>query len=1134
MVDIVGKHYVLVAGDGRSGGLSTVRKGFDSRDGSAVAIKFVAGPNDVLSEKVFEREISALRSLTHPNIVRFRDAGIDETGTRFVVLDWVDRGLKDLLKDPPWSNWGELYRTIAKPLLNALEYAHLKQYEHRDIKPGNILIDSAAAPLLADFGIAKLRTDESDNEHTVQNFRSGPYAPPELEDALPYVRDVYSMGVVLLQCLSESQIRDYQDVNRALESVQVPEDIREVLGRCVSRDPTDRPANAGVLALELESLVKRGVAAHQRPRNQVWLQLTRKAREHLAGSPPDRARAAAVMGNDLSGELFAHFGTDSETGDLDKSRIILIGQERRYTLVRAETEPAFIVIAAPAPEYEALEASRRHAASLPAVFSWTVKQPIDLSASDRARHRLLEVLETFEENKEQGSAENFEGADSDDLFDRWSRVLDAREALARGEHQPLTYKEARAAGKRCTFVLSKPCEADLIGTYWEVVDRPSGRKFGHGEVIDQDADELTLLSARQLSSLPARATLMPYDAPSAISLNRQRNAVLAVKNGANPRPDLRALLIDPGRNVEPDEIQIDDWFEELDSLKRKAVGKALGGSDLLVIQGPPGTGKTRFITETVKQVLKRQPHARVLIASQTHVAVDHAVERLRDAGVTRMVRLAGADDSVVQAGVRDLLLEAQTRKWAESVRSRAESHLVRQASEAGLDPAHLRAVLTLEQLAAVAAELEAVEKQIARSPRTAREPSEFVTAIEDANPAEELQARVDHLSDRRAELAKEAQKLLAGDLTITAQISSTEARNAIEVLIGQDDNARQLVGCLELQAQWLERIAAEDSLAGILLAGTSVVAGTCTGFLRNKHVGELEFDLCIIDEASKATPTEALVPMARSKRWILVGDTRQLPPTDEDLLRNSELLQEHSISRDDVSETLFQRLVDRLPEHSQLMLEEQYRMVRPIGDLISDCFYSGQLHSPNSNGLPGYERVLGAPVVWLDTSGTGEKRREQGSQSYVNRAEAMCIVSQLETVDNAIDRGLIKTDGINRTLTVLVIAPYKNQVEELKRRLARISLRHLDAVVMSVDAVQGRESDLAFFSVTRSNSNGILGFLGPDYWRRINVALSRARFGLVIVGDAAFIRGTNGALKSVLEYIESHSEDCVVRSVDGE
>jgi serine/threonine protein kinase len=115
MADQVGKHFVLVGGTSRAGGQATVRKAVDIRDGSNVAVKFVYGPSDELSQKFFEREIRALRSLSHPNIVRFRAAGIDDSGSRYVVLDWVDRGLTDLLKDRPWKNWYDLYRSIANP-----------------------------------------------------------------------------------------------------------------------------------------------------------------------------------------------------------------------------------------------------------------------------------------------------------------------------------------------------------------------------------------------------------------------------------------------------------------------------------------------------------------------------------------------------------------------------------------------------------------------------------------------------------------------------------------------------------------------------------------------------------------------------------------------------------------------------------------------------------------------------------------------------------------------------------------------------------------------------------------------------------------------------------------------------------
>ncbi|MHB8297724.1 MAG: AAA domain-containing protein [Dermatophilaceae bacterium] len=149
--------------------------------------------------------------------------------------------------------------------------------------------------------------------------------------------------------------------------------------------------------------------------------------------------------------------------------------------------------------------------------------------------------------------------------------------------------------------------------------------------------------------------------------------------------------------------------------------------------------------------------------------------------------------------------------------------------------------------------------------------------------------------------------------------------------------------------------------------------------------------------------------------------------------------------------------------------------------------------------------------------------------SFANRAEAQLVVSHLKTLDGAIDYDVIRPREPGKPLQVLVISPYKSQVDELRRKLAPVHFKHLDLTVMSVDAVQGREADVAILSVTRSNPDGRLGFLGADYWRRINVALSRSRFGLTIVGDASFIRGTTGALKVVLDYISEHSDDCEVR-----
>ena len=155
-------------------------------------MKFVNSQTDELSHRVFERERRTLKDLSHPNIVPFRDSGIDDTGSYYIVLDWVEHNLDDVLAESGhWESWDRFANEIALPIVDAMAYTHLKQVEHRDLKPANILISSSGVPMLADFGISKIRGDDEETTNTVADWHSRPYAPPEINADIRYVRDVY-------------------------------------------------------------------------------------------------------------------------------------------------------------------------------------------------------------------------------------------------------------------------------------------------------------------------------------------------------------------------------------------------------------------------------------------------------------------------------------------------------------------------------------------------------------------------------------------------------------------------------------------------------------------------------------------------------------------------------------------------------------------------------------------------------------------------------------------------------------------------------------------------------------------------------------------------------------------------------
>lgn len=1135
MPEVIGDHYMLLQLERRGGTFSVVRKAVDHRDGSFVAVKLLLGQSDDVTRKVFNNEAKTLQSLSHPNIVRYRTAGIDETDTYFLVLDWVERNLSDVLKDSgPWESWDRLAVEIALPLVDALAYTHLKQIEHRDIKPQNVLMTDAGVPLLADFGIAKIRGEEQATTNTVAAWHSKPYAPPELNADTRYVRDVYSMGVLLIQCMTREQLKDLSGVERALESIPVPPDVRRLLGSCIATQPDDRPRNASDLLGELKSIQQRRHAQQQVARNTVWLRLTKSAIRALGGHDQASREAIAKAQADLSGDVYGSFFNDQTSGELQRDSVRLDGESWSFTL--KSDENGAVIIKAAELDFEQLENHRRRALLLPKVFDWSFLRPVNIERAQAGIATLIDSIDALYEADGRARETGLEEHDGDDLFDTWRRVLNAREELARGEKKPLPYKKWQARGREATFTLEAPVDQDLVGTEWRVRDLVTNRKFGWGEVVDHDVDRVVILSARKWEGLPARAVLDPHLGPDEAALNRQRQAVDDVQRDKSARPDLRELLLDPARNTAPSPVSVRRWNRNLDDRKREAIEAAMGAADMFVVQGPPGTGKTSFIAELVEQTLIKNPDARVLIASQTNVAVDNALERLADGGQASMVRLASADPNRVDDSVRHLLLDAQMKRWARTVRKNAENHLGARAAEAGLEPSHLRAALALQQLSATLSQLDYLQNM--RPPEEEEHRSELATALSEPAPSTSVQERVDALVDFRDELLAEAQMELGGDLTLSVDMTAKDILVAVDALIGESDDAQGLLTRLQLQGEWLQRIASDSGLATVFLDQTSVIAGTCVGYLRHPAVRHLDIDLCIVDEASRATLTEALVPVSRAKRWVVVGDTNQLPPVDEDLLRNKDLMNDHQLLPEDVKQTLFQRLTDRLPDHSQVMLNQQYRMIRPIGDMISTCFYDEKLRSPNDHGLDGYIAGYGKPVLWLDTSAHGEARREAAphgkGKSYANRAEARIVIDRLKVLNGTIDHNVLSLPQGSNQLEVLVIAPYVAQVADLNQQLApwQNKLRNLAITVMSVDAVQGRESDVAIFSVTRSNARAELGFIGPEYWRRVNVALSRARFGLTIVGDAGFIRGTTGALKRVLSYVETHPTDCEIRMAD--
>ncbi|NTX15853.1 AAA family ATPase [Myxococcus sp. CA056] len=282
------------------------------------------------------------------------------------------------------------------------------------------------------------------------------------------------------------------------------------------------------------------------------------------------------------------------------------------------------------------------------------------------------------------------------------------------------------------------------------------------------------------------------------------------------------------------------------------------------------------------------------------------------------------------------------------------------------------------------------------------------------------------------------------------------------------------------EARTLERKAVRS-----VLANADVVCVTLASLESSVLSGE-KFDLALLDEATQATEPLALLGFLRAPIVILAGDPQQLPPT----------VLSQEAARAGLAVSLFERLLADHGDGVKRMLREQYRMNTRIMDFPSREMYGGELRAHPSvadrtlaDVLPPDTQLDAPPVLFLDTAGKGfDEEVEPTTRSLFNTGEADLVEARA--------RALLAAGLSQRELAV--ITPYSAQAHRLRERLESFAP---DVEVDTVDAFQGREKDAILVSLTRSNSEGQVGFLND--LRRMNVALTRARRHLFVVGDSA-------------------------------
>ncbi|GAQ79821.1 tRNA-splicing endonuclease positive effector [Klebsormidium nitens] len=564
--------------------------------------------------------------------------------------------------------------------------------------------------------------------------------------------------------------------------------------------------------------------------------------------------------------------------------------------------------------------------------------------------------------------------------------------------------------------------------------------------------------------------------------------------------------------------------------------QAPGLASVNLVQGPPGTGKTSTVVAMLRAFAGLG--ARALVSAPTNVAVSEVVLRLlrelRADGARALptgfkgfgagdIALIGNKDSldVTDGPLNEVYLPARAKRlagalspvagWVARVHSlteflRSADEQYRQATEGGESARKADQPISLQGFCIKQLQMVHQDLEENAAPLCNDLPSASPGLASFRDSARELLQNLQTLRNAVGALPQASKAL---ELYFTAnprpkdESLESDARRvsaAVDRILGISMRPSALRVPINIGPS-----AAQLETSCLQNAALVFCTVSCAGRSEMRSAGR--FDLALIDEAAQLVEAETAIILTGwpgLKLLVLVGDHLQLPATV-----TSRLAKEHRYDR-----SLFERLKEN--GHRSVLLNTQYRMHPEISRWPLGAFYGEQVQDGRNVTEGRYNqayvsRLLG-PYAFIDAA-EGREEKDPGGASKCNRMEADLVLHLLRKLRSACEAAGVSAD-------VGVITPYKRQVELLAGHVPAVTRGSqsgpgLTVEVRSVDGFQGREKDVIIFSAVRANRAGVIGFLGDE--RRLNVALTRAKFALWIVGDAQTLQARDPVWKSLVE-----------------
>lgn len=1063
--------FTVVRGLNKRGDSNSVVHLIQDEDTQTLLVrKTIFGIDQPLYQGIFSREVQALyklnrsehivKILEHRNMI-YMDS---KTGTKqrvgCIFLEYIS-GETLAKTDISQLSSKQKFRIIQQ-LLSAIEVAHNNGIIHRDINPNNIMIDDNGDVKVIDFGICKIK--QMVNRTTVFNMGTNAYSAPEVhlhsENATER-SDLYSIGAVIYFLFTGQQPPTadfFQDVIDQTSGFDVS--LKPIIKRLTAKDPRERFKDVDELKRAFAELFGRFLELNYTGVLTLDMEKFRKLKSmNLIPRETTRAKLNDVLPANFL-ELYIN---QSETV------YTFLGTNYSFECVYNNNTNIFTVTAINKVVPINREIMKKRFCEMPAQLVFPDPNYI---------HRLrkndnLEIKNIVDNFVLECRSKHNVDAEYRSRYGAWRELLTlSRKTIEEGARR-YAYGSFTIDGNVCSFDLRPGVFlGEKIYTKEQRFVFEKARHAGQKAKLiyvgnyeeDRLIDEHVVLKLRfskKPSSLPAEGVICEDYTEDIINIDRQLDALDSIEHDDySCQYNLKEIF--SGISTPPTSLlygKIRFFNSKLDLPQRTAVEKALRSESLAIIQGPPGTGKTNVVIEIIRQIQKMNdeypdlPEKKILLVSQSHTAVDKMLDDLIQQSTKRpnLIRV-GRDEKLNDAIREEYGLNYVKDNWIGTVRSNCTAEMEANCQELGV---------TMEEFEAYYREYEK-------------------NSISNISDAEKDKAKID------AFIAK----------------TNTPHREKVRKI-------------LEIQKQWWDRLPQCEEANLYIIKSTTIIAGTCTGFISNRVIRDAEFDYVIVDEAAKATYPELAVSFSKAKKIILVGDHKQLPPVlDTDLINSSA-----TVKKDDLTTGLFEKLYDIFPDVSKQRLTIQYRMHPVIGSLISRVFYDNEIQNGvekerRLTGISGYEDIA---IEWISTSRLPSRRRREqpvgnsSNTTYKNSVELEIIKTKLRELD----------DLAPRTFKVGVITAYRAQKSALKDMVGQQSFNHLEIDVDTVDAFQGGQKEIIIYSTVRSSDKAVIGFLKSE--ARLNVSLSRAQDLLIIVGDMDFLnnpRIPRNKFPEIIEYIK--------------